>query len=254
MRRAVPPDVFSITSSSSSTEPASTSSSITPAAFSSSSRAVRYTWEPCVRSEAAASSQSGEKPKAKIEPTSTTLPAALRFAISPAPGPGSLVGDPSTPPTSSIITRSRFLAVTSYRRERRTNRGSVSSKLSCSVPPEPGRAGTHRALGNRGEEPPALSLARHAEPPSGLEAHRGRLRKRRAAGGRRRRAGVTSRMYRSRNCRGRAYRPTSLVPAPEHEVERHQVTGSHPSGTRLTNRRISAIVQLDSCASRSSFP
>ena len=90
-----------------------------------------------MRSEAAASSQSGEKPKAKIEPTSTTLPAAFRFASSPASGPGSTVGEPSTPPTSSTMTRSRFLAVTSYSRDCRTNLGSVSSNVSCSVPPSP---------------------------------------------------------------------------------------------------------------------
>ena len=33
-------------------------------------------------SDAAASSQSGEKPKAAIEPSSTTLPAVLRFSSS----------------------------------------------------------------------------------------------------------------------------------------------------------------------------
>ena len=37
-------------------------------------------------SEAAASSQSGEKPKAAIEPSSTTLPAVLRFRSSPGSG------------------------------------------------------------------------------------------------------------------------------------------------------------------------
>ena len=37
-------------------------------------------------SEAAASSQSGEKPKAAIEPSSTTLPAVLRFSSSSASG------------------------------------------------------------------------------------------------------------------------------------------------------------------------
>ena len=37
-------------------------------------------------SEAAASSQSGEKPNAAIEPNSTTLPAVLRFSSSPGCG------------------------------------------------------------------------------------------------------------------------------------------------------------------------
>ena len=37
-------------------------------------------------SEAAARSQSGEKPNAAIEPSSTTLPATFRLASSPAPG------------------------------------------------------------------------------------------------------------------------------------------------------------------------
>ena len=82
--RAVSPDVRSSTPSSSSTEATSTSFAITPAAFRSSTSAFRYTREPRVRSEAAAISQSGEKPNAANEPSSTTLPAALRFAISPA--------------------------------------------------------------------------------------------------------------------------------------------------------------------------
>jgi hypothetical protein len=61
---------------------------------------------------AAASSHSGEKPNAAIEPSSTTLPAPLRIAICFA-GVSSTVGAPSTRPTSSIATRSRFFAVTS---------------------------------------------------------------------------------------------------------------------------------------------
>ena len=63
-------------------------------------------------SEAAASSQSGEKPNAAIEPSSTTLPAVLRFSSSL--GSGSPTGaSRSTLPTSSIAIRSMFLAVAS---------------------------------------------------------------------------------------------------------------------------------------------
>ena len=88
--------------------------------------ASRYTREPRATSLAAASSQSGEKPKAAIDPSSTTLPALLRIASSLAAGTGSPSAEAgaSTPPTSSIEIRSRFFAVASYRRERRTKRGS----------------------------------------------------------------------------------------------------------------------------------
>ena len=61
---------------------------------------------------APASSQSGENPKAAIEPSSTTLPAPLRTASSFG-GVASTVEEPSTRPTSSIATRSRFFAVAS---------------------------------------------------------------------------------------------------------------------------------------------
>jgi hypothetical protein len=67
--------------------------------------------EPRRTSLAAASSQSGEKPKAAIELSSTTFPAAFRFAISPAGG--SPEGAASTPPTSSTTTRSALWAVAS---------------------------------------------------------------------------------------------------------------------------------------------
>jgi hypothetical protein len=108
----------------------------TPDAFSSSRSAWRYTREPWVTSEAAASSHSGEKPKAKIEPSSTMLPAPLRSASSWAPAAsGSTVDPPFTAPTPSTRIRSRFFAVTSYRRERRTRRGSRTCAVSWTVPP-----------------------------------------------------------------------------------------------------------------------
>jgi hypothetical protein len=48
--------------------------------------------EPCITSAAAASSQSGEKPKAAIEPSSTALPAPLRIASLPGSGSYSAAG------------------------------------------------------------------------------------------------------------------------------------------------------------------
>ena len=91
------------------------SSASTPATFSSRTKASRYTRLPWVTSAPAARSQSGEKPNAAIEPSSTTLPAVLRTARRVAFGSYSSAapGGASTPPTSSIETRSRFLAVAS---------------------------------------------------------------------------------------------------------------------------------------------
>ena len=71
---------------------------------------------PWVTSAAAASSQSGEKPNAAIEPSSTTFPARLpdgepvgvRLVLVRRSGARA-----STPPTSSIDTRRRFFAVAS---------------------------------------------------------------------------------------------------------------------------------------------
>jgi hypothetical protein len=63
-------------------------------------------------SDAAASSQSGEKPKAAIELSSIALPAVLRLSSSPGSGWPAGVSR-STAPTSSITIRSRFFAVAS---------------------------------------------------------------------------------------------------------------------------------------------
>ena len=63
-------------------------------------------------SEAAASSQSGEKPKAAIELSSIALPAVFLLSSSPASGWPAGVSR-STSPTSSITIRSRFFAVAS---------------------------------------------------------------------------------------------------------------------------------------------
>jgi len=79
--------------------------------LSSSTNAVRYTREPWTTSEAAASSQRGEKPKAAIDPSSTTFPAALRFVISLAETSGGSLG--STRPTASMAIRKAFFAVAS---------------------------------------------------------------------------------------------------------------------------------------------
>ena len=70
---------------------------------------------PFVTSAPAARSQSGEKPKAAIEPISTTLPAPLRTISFVAFGSYSsaAVAGASTPPTTSIATRRRFFAVAS---------------------------------------------------------------------------------------------------------------------------------------------
>jgi len=98
-------------------------------------------------SDAAASSQSGEKPNAAIELSSTTLPAVLRFSSSP--GLGSPAGDSrSTFPTSSIAIRSMFLAVASYSRERRANRGSTTSAVSCTAPPSAATSARSARSGN----------------------------------------------------------------------------------------------------------
>ena len=87
----------------------------TPARTSSDTNASRYTREPRVTSAAAARIQSGENPKAAIEPSSTTLPAPFRSASRPGSGSNSssTFTRASTPPTSSIVTRRRFLAVAS---------------------------------------------------------------------------------------------------------------------------------------------
>ena len=63
----------------------------------------------------AASSHSGEKPNAAIEPSSIAFPAVLRTASRLAFGSYSsaAVAGASTPPTSSIDTRRRFFAVAS---------------------------------------------------------------------------------------------------------------------------------------------
>ena len=53
----------------------------------------------------------GENPKAAIEPSSTTLPAALRFVISLAETSGGSLG--ATRPTASIAIRRAFFAVAS---------------------------------------------------------------------------------------------------------------------------------------------
>ena len=69
-----------------------------------------------MRSDTAARSQSGEKPKAAIEPSSTTLPAPLRIASSfggGALGSGVVGVTGSTAPTPSIRIRSRFFALAS---------------------------------------------------------------------------------------------------------------------------------------------
>jgi hypothetical protein len=71
---------------------------------------------PRVTSAAAARIQSGEKPNAKIEPSSTTFPAPFRTASFLGDGSNSPVtsaGGRSTPPTSSTVMRSRFFAVAS---------------------------------------------------------------------------------------------------------------------------------------------
>ncbi len=93
---------------------------------------------PRVTSAAPASSQSGEKPNARIDPSSTMLPAPLRTAsffgdVSNSPAIAS--GGRSTPPTSSTVIRRRFFAVASYSRERRTRRGRTSSAVSWTAPP-----------------------------------------------------------------------------------------------------------------------
>ena len=110
--RAVVPDAPSSAPRSSSTLPISAPSSITPTRFSSAVSAARYVRDPLRTSAAPASSQSGEKPKAVIDPSSTTLPATFRFASSAGSGSPSGTGF-STLPTSSIATRSRFFAVAS---------------------------------------------------------------------------------------------------------------------------------------------
>ncbi len=93
---------------------------------------------PRVTSAAAARIQSGENPNAKIEPSSTTFPALLRtrsfFGEGSTSSATSSFGR-STPPTSSTEIRSRFFAVASYSRERRTSRGSASSAVSWIAPP-----------------------------------------------------------------------------------------------------------------------
>ena len=69
-----------------------------------------------MRSETAASSQSGENPNAAMEPSSTMLPAPLRIASSLGGGAAgsTVVGvSGSTSPTPSIRIRSRFLALAS---------------------------------------------------------------------------------------------------------------------------------------------
>ena len=115
MSRALVPETPSSAPSSSSTDPGLDPSGSTPSRTSSPTNASRYVRDPRETSAAAARIQSGEKPNAAIEPSSTTLPAPLRTASRPASGSNSSAtgAGGSTPPTSSIVTRSRFFAVAS---------------------------------------------------------------------------------------------------------------------------------------------
>ena len=96
-------------------DPGDDPSGSAPARISSATKASRYTRDPRVTSAAAARIHRGEKPNAAIEPSSTAFPTPFLTARRPGSGSNSTsVGiGASTPPTSSIVTRSRFFAVAS---------------------------------------------------------------------------------------------------------------------------------------------
>jgi hypothetical protein len=116
MSRAVVPLAPSSAPRRSSTDENSASLARTPASLSSPTRASRYTRVPRVTSAAPARSQSGEKPNARIDPSSTTFPPAFRTASffgDCSTSPATCSEGRSTPPTSSTLIRSRFFAVAS---------------------------------------------------------------------------------------------------------------------------------------------
>src|SRR6188472_4270389 len=187
IRRAVVPVPPSSAARSSSTVRRCASSASTPTTLSSRTKASRYSRLPWVTSAPAARSQSGEKPKAAIEPSSTTLPAVLRTARRVAFGSYSSAtpGGASTPPTSSIETRRRFLAVASYSRERRIRRGSTSSAVSCTPPPTSAKMERTARSGSdtrKARRPAIVSIIADGSerdsgaPRSGLPRRRGRRR------------------------------------------------------------------------------